>query len=78
MIIIGFFSILALILDLIGVILLFKFGILPDNLWEHLLMDNGMDEDDENRHRKWSKIGLTCLISGFSIQLITTIFQNIN
>lgn len=35
-------SIIALVINLIGVILLFKFGILPDNLWEHLLMDSGM------------------------------------
>lgn len=71
-------SIIALILDLIGVILLFKFGILPDNLWEHLLMDSGMKEEDEKRHKIGSKIGLICLILGFGIQLIVTILQNIN
>lgn len=73
----GIFLVLALLLDLIGVILLFKYGILPDNLWDHILMDSGMSEKDEKEHRFWSKIGLTCLILGFSIQLITTIIQNI-
>lgn len=73
----GLLNIIALTIDLAGVILLYRFGILPDNLWEHLLMDSGMSENDEKRHRKWSKIGIRLLIMGFSLQLITTIIQNL-
>jgi len=72
------YNIIGLIFDLIGVILLFKFGILPTNLWNHILMDSGMSEKDERNHKVWSKIGLGCLILGFSSQLIGTIIQNFN
>ena len=68
-------SIIALILDIIGVLFLYKYGILPDNLWEHILMDSGMSRADEMKHRKMSKVGLRFLISGFGIQLIVTALQ---
>ncbi|RZK47961.1 MAG: hypothetical protein EOO99_11840 [Pedobacter sp.] len=70
------FNIIGLSIDLIGVLLLFKFGILPDNLWNHLLMDGGMKEKDERRHRIWSKIAVSFLIVGFGLQLFGTVQQN--
>lgn len=70
------FSIIGLTLDLIGVVLLFKYGILPDNLWEHILMDSGMSEKDEKNHKIWSKIAMAFLILGFVFQLISSILQN--
>lgn len=70
------YSIIGLTLDLIGVILLFRFGILPDNLWEHILMDSGMSEEDEKKHKIWSKIAMSFLIIGFIFQLISSIIQN--
>lgn len=72
------FSIIGLTLDLIGVILLFKFGILPDNLWEHILMDSAMSEKDEKKHKIWSKIAMTFLILGFAFQLFSSIIQSNN
>ena len=72
------YSIIGLILDLIGVILLFKYGILPTNLWDHILMDNGMSDRDEKTHKIMSKIGLISLILGFSLQLVGTIVSNHN
>jgi hypothetical protein len=71
-------SVIGLVFDLIGVILLFKYGILPTNLWDHILMDNGMSERDEEIHKRWSRVGLVSLILGFSLQLVGTIVQNLN
>lgn len=62
-------NVIGLILDLIGVILLYRYGILPDNLWQQLIMDNGMSEKDELKHKRWSKIALLFLILGFVFQL---------
>lgn len=70
-----YFIVIGLILDLFGVVLLFKFGILPKNLWNHILMDSGMREEDERRHKIGSNIGLTCLILGFALQIIGTLIQ---
>lgn len=70
------YSIIGLSLDLIGVILLFKYGILPDNLWEHILMDSGMSDEDERKHKRWSKVAMTFLVLGFLFQLTGSIFQN--
>jgi hypothetical protein len=70
------YSILGLFLDLIGVVLLFKFGILPDNLWEHILMDSGMSEKDEKKHKVWSKIAMGFLILGFIFQLLGSTMQH--
>lgn len=72
------YSIIGLTLDLIGVILLFKFGILPDNLWEHLLMDNGMSEKDEKKHKIWSKVAMGFLILGFVFQLLGSTMQHLD
>lgn len=69
------FVIIGLVFDLSGVLLLFKFGILPDNLWQHLLMDNGMSEKDEKRHKICSKVAIVLLFLGFSLQLVGTIIQ---
>lgn len=69
------YNIIGLAFDLIGVLLLFKFGILPNNLWEHLLMDSGMSEKDEKRHKIWSKIAVTLIFVGFSLQLMSSVLQ---
>lgn len=70
------YTIIGLSFDLVGVILLFKFGILPDNLWEHLLMDSGMDEKDEKRHKNWSKVAIILIFIGFALQLTSAIIQH--
>ena len=68
-------NVIGLILDLIGVILLYRYGILPDNLWQHLIMDNGMSEKDERKHKRWSKTAMIFLILGFVFQLSGTAMQ---
>ncbi|MEL1245824.1 hypothetical protein AAEO56_16240 [Flavobacterium sp. DGU11] len=70
------YNIIGLLLDFIGVILLFRFGILPDNLWEHILMDNEMSDTDIKKHKIWSKIALITIIIGFGFQIIGTFSQN--
>jgi hypothetical protein len=70
------YSILGLILDLIGVLLLFKYGILPDKLWQHILMDNGISEKNERKHKLWSKIAIAFVSIGFLLQLTGSIIQS--
>jgi hypothetical protein len=72
------YNLIGLTLDLIGVILLFKFGILPDNLWEHILMDSGMSEKDEKKHKIWSKVAMGFLILGFVFQLLGSTMQHLD
>jgi hypothetical protein len=68
-------NVIGLIIDLIGVILLYRYGILPDNLWQHLVMDNGINEKDERKHKLWSKIAIIFLVLGFLLQLSGTVIQ---
>ena len=69
------YNIIGLSFDLLGVFLLFRFGILPNNLWEHILMDSGMSEKDEKKHKVWSKIAISLILIGFTLQLIGTASQ---
>ena len=61
-----------------GLIVFFKFGILSDNLWEHILMNSGMSEKDEKKHKVWSKVAMGCLILGFVFQLLGLTMQHFN
>jgi hypothetical protein len=70
------FNIIGLKSDLIGVVLLYCFGILPDNLWQHIIMDNGMKEEDVKKHRYWSKIALGFLFFGFIFQIVGNFVQS--
>lgn len=70
------YNIIGLAFDLVGVLLLFRFGILPNNLWNHILMDSGMSENDEKKHKVWSKIAVAIIFIGFSLQLAGSIIQN--
>ena len=71
-------SSIGLILDIAGVVLLFLFG-LPANVRETggtiLLFGGGKSTEEAKReHRRYklvSRIGLVCLIFGFSLQLIS-------
>jgi hypothetical protein len=72
------FSIIGTALALIGVVLIFKFGILSDNFWEHISMNSGMSEQYEKKHKIWSKIAMAFLILGLAFQLISSILQNNN
>lgn len=70
------YSVIGLVFDLIGVLMLFKYGILPDNLWKSILMDNNMSEKDEKRHKLFSKVSILLIIIGFLFQIIGTIITN--
>lgn len=69
------YNIIGLAFDLVGVLLLFRFGILPDNLWNHILMDGEMSEKDERRHKLCSKIAIILIFVGFSLQLFGSLNQ---
>lgn len=77
-----FYSAIGLIFDIVGVLILFKYG-LPSKLKEHggglLLEENSEDEKqrnaDNNRIIKWAYTGLTLLIVGFIFQLIGTLLS---
>jgi hypothetical protein len=76
------YSIIGLIFDIFGVLILFKYG-LPSKLKEHgggLLFEENSDEEkqrnaDNNRIIKWAYSGLTLLIVGFLFQLIGTLLS---
>jgi hypothetical protein len=70
------YCIIGLSLDILGVILLYKYGILPNNLWKHILMDNRMSEKDEKKHKSFSRIALLILIIGFIFQILGVTLQN--
>ncbi|MBP7806762.1 hypothetical protein KA057_03705 [Candidatus Gracilibacteria bacterium] len=67
---------IGLIADIIGAILLFKFG-LPEDISRSgafFIVTNQVDEEERNKAEKydfWGKIGLILLIVGFIFQLIS-------
>ena len=64
---------LGLVLDIIGVCILFKFGFPQPDLDDHIkLIAEGSDPDAPRRRRIYvtmSSIGLVCLVGGFGLQL---------
>ena len=72
-------SSIGLILDIIGVILLFKFG-LPENLSREgydVMRFVGINEDEKRKAKlydRWAKVALMLLVFGFALQLISKYF----
>lgn len=79
MINLNFVSSIGLIADIVGVLLLFKYG-LPSRILNHggsLLLEESDDEESaRNRYNKnverWAYIGLVLILVGFVLQLIGT------
>ena len=72
---------LGLILDIIGVIILFKFGLPADVSKEgHIGMAfQGTNTDDIKKYKKfdiWSRIGLGLLILGFLLQIVSNYVEH--
>jgi hypothetical protein len=67
---------LGLILDMIGVCVLFKFGFPQPDLGDHInIVAEGKDPDAPKRRRLYvgmSLLGLVCLVGGFGLQLGAT------
>lgn len=67
---------LGLILDIIGVVVLFKFG-LPSNITKEgtvFLAVQKSDEKEKKKYKKyefWSRFGLLLLIIGFVMQIVS-------
>ena len=70
----AFLNDLGLVLDIIGAVLLFKFG-LPASIDRegHVLLATGQIDENEIKKGKlydrWGRIGLALLITGFILQL---------
>jgi hypothetical protein len=71
---------LGLVLDIVGVVLLFKFG-LPEEVRRSGLRFLATEEEDEDEKRKaqhydrMGRFGLVLLIAGFVFQLIGNLVQ---
>lgn len=67
---------IGLLLDIIGAILLFKFGLpasIDRNGHTHFVV-KGINEEEVKRGKlydKWAKVGLSLLILGFTFQLLS-------
>jgi hypothetical protein len=65
---------LGLILDIVGVCILFKFGFPQPDLDDSIkIVAEGRDPDAPRRRRIYvvmSLVGLVCLIGGFGLQLV--------
>lgn len=72
------FSLIGFGLDIIGVLMLFKYGILPNKILNSILQDNSLSEEDEKRHKLFSKISIILIVIGFIFQSIGTVSQNRN
>jgi len=71
-----YYSISGLILDIIGIIMLFRFGILPKEIFDSIILDNRISDNAIARNHKWSFLGICILILGFLLQLIGVVFPN--
>jgi len=71
-----YYSVIGLLLDVLGVILLFIYGIPPKDIMQGFIMDNSVNDNKIKKNYTWSKIGLMCLVFGFVFQIIGTIITN--
>lgn len=66
----------GLILDIVGVILLFRFGLPPDvSRSGGNLLTWGVDEDEVKKGKRYDKISWTALaviVLGFALQIVST------
>lgn len=63
----------GLILDIVGVVVLFCFGLPPRLAMSGILaLDRNTDafQKKEKRYRTWSYAALACLVTGFLLQII--------
>jgi hypothetical protein len=72
------YSVIGLFLDITGVIMLFKYSILPDKIWNSILQDNSLSDKDEKKYKLFSKVSISFIVIGFLLQLTGTILQNKN
>lgn len=71
-----YYSIFGLLLDVIGVVLLFIYGIPSKEMYNSFLQDHTLSDEREKKIYLCSKIGLISLVLGFMFQIIGTILSN--
>ena len=70
---------LGLFLDIVGVVILFKFGLPASISREGAVFLTTAETDEEekakaNKYDRWSKFGLLLLIGGFALQIASNYF----
>lgn len=77
---------IGLLCDIAGAIIIFKFGLPPaieKNRTGHIDIIDGSgfntnrqnEIDEDNKYKKWNKIGLILLILGFVLQLVSNFIK---
>lgn len=73
------YNIIGLLFDIVGVLMLFKFGLPPDiNPRGHIMISAGVDETEKDKARKFkflSFLALGFLVTGFLLQILSSILQ---
>jgi hypothetical protein len=70
------YSLFGLSFDIIGVILLFIYGIPSKEMYNSFLQDHTLSEEREKQITFRSKLGLILIILGFMLQFVGTIITN--
>ncbi len=68
-----YYSIIGLVLDIVGVILIYYFGLLPLKMFHSFLRDHTVSDETVERYHKISGIGMILLVLGFVFQIIGTL-----
>lgn len=75
----NYINIVGLVLDIIGVIIVFIHGIAPDTIRKGTGADMlnliNTDIDSRDIHKAYSKIGLVLIVLGFFFQIIGNVYQ---
>tara|TARA_R110000751_G_scaffold104423_10_gene199937 strand:+ start:15648 stop:15869 length:222 start_codon:yes stop_codon:yes gene_type:complete len=69
------YSIIGLVFDVIGVILLFMYGVPSKEMYDSFLQDHTLSDEREKQINFRSKLGLILLILGFLFQILGTILS---
>lgn len=67
----------GLTLDIIGVVGLYHYGLIPDKFLEHLDMDMGFPLEKAKRYVKYSKVALVIIVIGFGLQILAAFYSSI-
>ena len=69
------FNTVGLSFNIIGVIMLFFFGLPPKVAMQGLLRLDGADRRTKRRYARWSWVALAFLVIGFGLQLVSGLIE---